>query len=32
VDACSRLESTPGRKDHRKMSEFLEAAKAALRA
>jgi phosphoribosylanthranilate isomerase len=32
VDACSRLESAPGKKDHRKMSEFLEAAKAALRA
>lgn len=30
VDACSRIESAPGRKDHRKMSEFLEAAKAAL--
>ena len=32
VDACSRLESAPGKKDHRKMNEFLEAAKAALRA
>jgi phosphoribosylanthranilate isomerase len=30
VDACSRIESAPGRKDHRKMSDFLEAAKAAL--
>lgn len=30
VDACSRLESAPGKKDHRKMSEFLQAAKAAL--
>ena len=30
VDACSRIESAPGRKDHRKMSEFLQAAKAAL--
>jgi len=30
VDACSRIESAPGKKDHRKMSEFLEAAKAAL--
>jgi phosphoribosylanthranilate isomerase len=30
VDACSRIESAPGRKDHRKMNEFLEAAKAAL--
>ncbi len=26
VDACSRLESAPGRKDHRKMIEFLKAA------
>jgi len=26
VDACSRIESSPGRKDHRKMSEFLKAA------
>ena len=32
VDACSRIESMPGKKDHRKMSEFLQAAKAALRA
>ena len=32
VDACSRLESAPGKKDHRKMNEFLQAAKAALRA
>jgi len=31
VDACSRIESAPGKKDLRKMSEFLEAAKAALR-
>ena len=30
VDACSRIESAPGRKDHRKMIEFLQAAKAAL--
>jgi len=30
VDACSRIESAPGRKDHRKMIEFLEAARAAL--
>lgn len=30
VDACSRIESAPGRKDHRKMQEFLQAAKAAL--
>jgi phosphoribosylanthranilate isomerase len=26
VDACSRLESAPGRKDHVKMSKFLKAA------
>jgi len=26
VDACSRLESTPGRKDHVKMTQFLKAA------
>ena len=32
VDACSRLESAPGKKDHRKMNEFLQAARAALRA
>jgi phosphoribosylanthranilate isomerase len=32
VDACSRIESAPGKKDHRKMSEFLQAARAALRA
>ncbi len=32
VDACSRIESAPGKKDHRKMNEFLHAAKAALRA
>jgi phosphoribosylanthranilate isomerase len=30
VDACSRIESAPGIKDHRKMMEFLQAAKAAL--
>ncbi|HEV3332582.1 MAG TPA: phosphoribosylanthranilate isomerase [Bryobacteraceae bacterium] len=30
VDACSRIESAPGKKDLRKMSEFLAAAKAAL--
>jgi phosphoribosylanthranilate isomerase len=30
VDACSRLESAPGKKDHQKMKAFLEAAKAAL--
>lgn len=36
VDACSRIESAPGKKDHRKMHEFLkaaqQAAKEALRA
>ena len=26
VDACSRLESTPGKKDHVKMAQFLKAA------
>ena len=26
VDACSRLESTPGHKDHRKVADFIEAA------
>ena len=30
VDACSRIECAPGKKDHKKMSEFLQAAKAAL--
>ncbi|MGA2269266.1 MAG: phosphoribosylanthranilate isomerase [Bryobacteraceae bacterium] len=30
VDACSLLESAPGKKDHRKMNEFLQAARAAL--
>ena len=30
VDACSRIESTPGKKDHTKMSEFLQAAREAL--
>ena len=30
VDACSRIESTPGRKDHRKMTEFIKAARGAL--
>jgi phosphoribosylanthranilate isomerase len=29
VDACSRIESVPGRKDRKKMTEFLEAAMAA---
>jgi phosphoribosylanthranilate isomerase len=31
VDACSRIESAPGKKDHKKMNEFLQAARAALR-
>lgn len=30
VDACSRIESAPGKKDHEKMKAFLQAAKAAL--
>ncbi len=30
VDACSRIESTPGKKDHKKMNEFLQAAREAL--
>lgn len=30
VDACSRIESAPGKKDHQKMREFLQAARAAL--
>ena len=29
VDACSRIESAPGRKDRKKMGEFLQAAMAA---
>lgn len=32
VDACSRVESSPGKKDHQKMKAFLAAAKAALTA
>ena len=32
VDSCSRIESSPGIKDHMKMIDFLHAAKAALRA
>jgi len=32
VDACSRIETAPGKKDHRKMNDFLQAARAALRA
>ena len=31
VDACSRIESAPGRKDYKKMTEFLESARAAER-
>ncbi|MEO8597529.1 MAG: phosphoribosylanthranilate isomerase [Candidatus Solibacter sp.] len=30
IDSCSRLESSPGIKDHNKMTDFLLAAKAAL--
>jgi len=30
VDACSRIESAPGRKDHQKMADFLRAARKAL--
>jgi phosphoribosylanthranilate isomerase len=30
VDSCSRIESSPGKKDHLKMTDFLHAAKAAL--
>jgi phosphoribosylanthranilate isomerase len=30
VDACSRIESAPGKKDHKKMIEFLQAAMAAV--
>jgi len=30
VDACSRIESAAGKKDHQKMNAFLRAAKAAL--
>lgn len=30
VDACSRIESAPGKKDHKKMTEFLQAARGAL--
>jgi phosphoribosylanthranilate isomerase len=31
VDACSRIESAPGKKDHAQMKRFLLAARAALR-
>jgi phosphoribosylanthranilate isomerase len=30
VDVCSGIESVPGKKDHKKMNDFLQAAKAAL--
>jgi phosphoribosylanthranilate isomerase len=30
VDACSRIESAAGKKDHEKMKAFLQAARAAL--
>jgi phosphoribosylanthranilate isomerase len=30
VDSCSRIESAPGKKDHKKMTEFLQAAREAL--
>ncbi len=30
VDACSRIESAPGKKDHQKMRDFLQAARTAL--
>jgi phosphoribosylanthranilate isomerase len=30
VDACSRIESAPGRKDHIRMKEFIQAARAAF--
>ncbi len=32
VDACSRIESSPGKKDHQKMKAYLRAAMAALQA
>lgn len=32
VDACSRIERAPGKKDHQKMNEFLQAAREALSA
>jgi phosphoribosylanthranilate isomerase len=31
VDACSRIESAPGKKDHKKMNQFLHAAMLAAR-
>jgi phosphoribosylanthranilate isomerase len=30
VDACSRIESAPGKKDHKKMQDFVRAARKAL--
>jgi phosphoribosylanthranilate isomerase len=30
VDACSRIESAPGKKDHKKMLEFVRTARRAL--
>jgi len=30
VDACSRIETSPGKKDHKKMQEFVRAAREAL--
>jgi len=30
VDACSSIESAPGKKDHKKMNDFLQAAREAL--
>jgi len=30
VDACSRIETSPGKKDHQKMKDFLQAARTAL--
>jgi len=32
VDACSRIEASPGKEDHKKMTEFIAAAREALRA
>jgi phosphoribosylanthranilate isomerase len=31
VDACSRIESAPGKKDHQKMTAFIQAARKALK-